>query len=141
MSAFRLQIDLCAKRSEARANLLRKKLRLFPDRKVPALRNHVVINELVIGPLRPTARGLVTLAREDAHGCRDGDVGGVVEVEFIFPIEPSRRFKSPGSAQRFLSVHAAIYINFNIQRHLTSRNTLRLLRGEAFQMWQAATAA
>jgi transposase-like protein len=52
-----------------------------------------------------------------------------------------QRFKSPGPAQRFLSVHAAVHNNFNIQRHLTSRNTLRVLRGEAFQAWQAATAA
>ena len=52
-----------------------------------------------------------------------------------------QRFKSPGSAQRFLSVHAAVYNNFNLQRHLTTRNTLRVLRGEAFQSWRAATAA
>src|SRR5580658_2307550 len=52
-----------------------------------------------------------------------------------------QRFKSPGSAQRFLAVHAAVQNTFNIQRHLVSRNTLRALRGEAFQNWQAATAA
>ena len=52
-----------------------------------------------------------------------------------------QRFKSPGSAQRFLSVHAAVHNNFNVQRHLTSRNTLRVLRGEAFETWRAATAA
>ena len=33
-----------------------------------------------------------------------------------------QRFKSPGSAQRFLSVHAAVHNTFNVQRHLTSRN-------------------
>ena len=52
-----------------------------------------------------------------------------------------QRFKSPGSAQRFLSTHAAVHNTFNVQRHLTSRNTLRFLRGEAFQTWRAATAA
>ena len=52
-----------------------------------------------------------------------------------------QRFKSPGSAQRFLSVHAAVQNTFNVQRHLVSRNTLRALRGEAFQNWRAATAA
>jgi transposase-like protein len=52
-----------------------------------------------------------------------------------------QRFKSPGSAQRFLSTHAAVHNTFTVQRHLTSRNTLRLLRGEAFQTWRVATAA
>ena len=51
-----------------------------------------------------------------------------------------QRFKSPGSAQRFLTVHAIVQNTFNVQRHLVSRNTLRVLRGEAFQNWQAATA-
>jgi transposase-like protein len=52
-----------------------------------------------------------------------------------------QRFKSPGSAQRFLSVHAAVYNTFNVQRHLTSRRTLRVLRDGAFRTWRAATAA
>ena len=34
------------------------------------------------------------------------------------------RFKSPGSAQRFLSVHAVVQNTFNVLRHLTSRRTL-----------------
>jgi transposase-like protein len=52
-----------------------------------------------------------------------------------------QRFKSPSSAQRFLSVHAAIHNTLNTQRHLTSRNALRILRGEAFDTWRNATAA
>ena len=52
-----------------------------------------------------------------------------------------QRFKSPGSAQRFLSVHAAVYNTFNVQRHLISRSTLREFRAEAMGNWNAATAA
>ncbi len=52
-----------------------------------------------------------------------------------------QRFKSPGSAQRFLSAQAAVHNTSNVQRHLTSRRTLRALRGEAFRTWRAATAA
>lgn len=52
-----------------------------------------------------------------------------------------QRFKSPGSAQRFLAAHAAVYNTFNIQRHLISRRTLRRFRASAMDQWQAATAA
>ena len=33
-----------------------------------------------------------------------------------------QRFKSAGSAQRFLSVHAAVHNTFNLQRHLVSQS-------------------
>ena len=50
-------------------------------------------------------------------------------------------FKSVQSAQRFASVHAAVYNTFNVQRHLTSRSTHRVLRAAALTTWkQAATA-
>ena len=52
-----------------------------------------------------------------------------------------QRFKSPGSAQRFLSVQAAVHNTFSVQRNLVSRNTLRIPRREALQNWRAATAA
>jgi putative transposase len=52
-----------------------------------------------------------------------------------------QRFKSVGSAQRFLSTHAAIYNIFNVQRHLISRITLRQSRAEAMNLWGAVTAA
>jgi transposase-like protein len=49
--------------------------------------------------------------------------------------QPTRRrerkmqgFKSAGSAQRFLSVHAAVHNTFNVQRHLTSARTHRVSR-------------
>jgi transposase-like protein len=47
-----------------------------------------------------------------------------------------QRFKSPGSAQRFLSIHAAIYNHFNLQRHLISRRHHRLFRIAANASWQ-----
>ena len=62
--------------------------------------------------------------------------------------QPTRRrerkmqgFKSTGSAQRFLSFHAATYNTFNIQRHLTSASTHRVFRASAMQTWREVTAA
>ena len=52
-----------------------------------------------------------------------------------------QRFKSPGSAQRFLSSHAAVHNTFDIQRHLVCRRSLRVLRAEARDQWHRATAA
>lgn len=51
-----------------------------------------------------------------------------------------QKFKSQGSAQRFLSSHAAVYNTFNIQPRLISRPTLRRFRAAAHQTWAAATA-
>ena len=52
-----------------------------------------------------------------------------------------QRFKSLGSAQRFLAKQAPVHNTFNLQRHLVSRRTLRSFRAEAVQAWQHATAA
>src|ERR1700738_172308 len=52
-----------------------------------------------------------------------------------------QRFKSAGSAQRFLSVHAAVHNTFYLQRHLISRSTLRIFRSEAAAQWRSATNA
>ena len=51
------------------------------------------------------------------------------------------RFKSPGSMQRFLSVHDAIYNQFNLQRHLISRRTLHQRRAEAWAEWRDIAAS
>src|SRR5262249_25309697 len=52
-----------------------------------------------------------------------------------------QRFKSVRSAQRFLSMHAAVHNTFNFQRHLISRSTLRTFRTKAAAEWEAAVAA
>ena len=49
-------------------------------------------------------------------------------------------FKSAASAQRSVSVHAAVYNTFNLQRHLVSRATLRCFRAAAHNAWNNATA-
>ena len=62
--------------------------------------------------------------------------------------QPTRRrerkmqgFKSAGSAQRFLSVYAATYNTFNVQRHLISAKTHRAFRASAMQTWREVAAA
>src|ERR1017187_479621 len=62
--------------------------------------------------------------------------------------QPTRRrerkmqgFKSVGTAQRFLSSHAATYNTFNVQRHLTSARTHRAFRASAMQTWREVVAA
>jgi transposase-like protein len=52
-----------------------------------------------------------------------------------------QRFKSPGSAQRFLNIHSAVYNTFTVQRHLLSRPTFKQLRTDAFNVWDIASAA
>lgn len=48
-----------------------------------------------------------------------------------------RRFKSLVQAQRFLSVHAAVYNLFNLGRHLISAIHYRLMRLRAFASWKS----
>src|SRR6266581_1133158 len=52
-----------------------------------------------------------------------------------------QRFKNSGSAQKFLSTHAAVYNTFNVQRHLTSAQSHRVLRTAAMRTWREAVAA
>jgi hypothetical protein len=51
------------------------------------------------------------------------------------------RPRATRSAQRFLSMHAAVHNTFNLQRHLVSRSTLRIFRAEAASEWRNAVAA
>ena len=52
-----------------------------------------------------------------------------------------QRFKSPKSAQRFLTIHAAVYNLFNVQRRLISRRKLRQFRTSAMTEWRSTTTA
>jgi transposase-like protein len=55
--------------------------------------------------------------------------------------QKQQRFKSPGSAQRFLSVQSATYNTFYVQRHLLSRPIFKQLRTDTLDTWALATAA
>ena len=52
-----------------------------------------------------------------------------------------RKFKSPGHAQRFLSVHGLVQNLFRVGRHLLQARHNRELRGRAFLTWDAVTYA
>ena len=52
-----------------------------------------------------------------------------------------QRFKSGGAAQKFFSTHAAVYNIFNVQRHLISAQTHRVLRAAAMTTWREVVAA
>jgi hypothetical protein len=56
-------------------------------------------------------------------------------------VRKMQRFKSARSAQRFLSMHAAVHNTFNLQRHLVSRSTLRIVRADAASEWRNAVVA
>ncbi|MBT3361903.1 MAG: IS6 family transposase, partial [Rhodospirillales bacterium] len=52
-----------------------------------------------------------------------------------------QKFKSPGSAQKFLNIQSATYNTFYFQRHLLTRTSFKLYRSEAFEVWECASTA
>jgi len=52
-----------------------------------------------------------------------------------------QRFKSAGSAQRFLSIHAAVQNAFYVQRHLLPRAIFKTFRAETFGVWRESCLA
>ena len=85
------------------------------------------------GPPRPLHSNCAALADQPDRG----------EVRFLGlaaagPVTLARckmqRFKSAGSAQRFLSLHAAVHNTFYLQRHLISRSTLRTFRSKRWRI-------
>src|SRR3954468_10874024 len=90
---------LVAERPEARAQLLREELRLFPSREMPALLELVVVDELRIGALCPALRCWTDLIRKDAHCNRDGDAFDTQIRELVLPVQTrpgKRRVRQPG---------------------------------------------
>ncbi len=50
-----------------------------------------------------------------------------------------RKFKSPGQAQRFLSVHGIVGNLFRVGRQKVRAESYRLLRSRSFEIWQQVT--
>jgi transposase-like protein len=48
------------------------------------------------------------------------------------------KFESIQQVQRSINVHAAVYISFNLERHLISARNYRLFRQRAFASWKSA---
>jgi len=52
-----------------------------------------------------------------------------------------QRFKSPGFAQRYLSIQSATCNTFYLQRHLIDRPAFELLRADEFVVWEDSAPA
>ena len=78
----------------------------------------------------------VTIAHE--RGLRQNNRAESSHVPVRRRERKMQRFRSAGSAQRFLSAHASVYNTFNIYRHLITSATKRRFRIEAFETWRAA---
>ena len=106
-------------------------------------RQGFVPKAVVTDRLRSYGAALGTLSLQHRH-----EMGGRRNNRAENSHQPVRRrerawigFKKPGTTQRFLSSHAAVYNCFNVQRHLISRRTLREFRASAFDQWRSAVAA
>ena len=87
------------------------------------LRSYVVaLRELIPGTIHNTARYANNRAELSHQPTRVRERG-------------MRRFKSRAQAQRFLTIHTAVYNLFNLGRHLVCAEHYRKLRTDAFGQW------
>lgn len=94
-----------------------------------------------LGSYRAALRSLGIVDRHRPGGMRENNRAENSHLPIRRRERKQQKFKSQGSAQRFLATHAAVYNTFNLQPHLISRPTLRIFRAAAHQAWAEATAA
>ena len=120
-----LDILVQSKRDKRAAKRLMRKL---------LWKNGMIPSSLVTDRLSSYGAALAELGLSKKH-VRGRRMNNRVESSHV-PIRRRERkaqgFRSPGSAQRFLSTHAAVYNTFNTCRHLVSANSNRELRTAAF---------
>lgn len=119
---------------DAALKLLRKLL------KNQGVRPEVIVTEK-LASYRAAARDLGLTDRHRPGGMREKNRAENSHLPIRRRPRKQQKFKSRGSAQKFLATHAAVYNVFNLQPHLIRRPTLRHLRAEAHRTWAAATAA
>ena len=109
------------------------------------LKNHGVHPETIttdkLASYRAALRKLGILDRHRPGGMHQNNRAENSHLPIRRRERKQQRFKSQGSAQRFLSAHGPIYNLFNTQQHLVSRPTLRIFRAKAFEGWDAVTIA
>ena len=109
------------------------------------LRNHGVHPETIttdkLSSYRAAARMLGLTDRHRPGGMRENNRAENSHLVIRRRERKQQKFKSQGSAQRFLSTHGPIYNTFNLQTHLIRRSTLRRFRAEAHAAWAEAAKA
>jgi transposase-like protein len=70
----------------------------------------------------------IGLSADHEQGARQNNRAEVSHQPLRRRERKMQRFKAPGSAQHFVSIYAATYNTFNLQRHLISRRTLHTFR-------------
>ena len=119
-----------ARRLRAALRLMRKLIRKY--RMVPST---FVTDRL---PSYAAAKAELPLPIAHERGLRQNNRAESSHVPVRRRERKMQRFRSAGSAQRFLSTHASVYNTFNICRHLITSATKRRFRAEAFEAWRAA---
>ena len=89
----------------------------------------------------PSAFRAIGLAAEHDRGLRANNRAENSHQPVRRRERKQQRFKSPGSAQRFLNIHSATYNTFYHQRHLLKRSMYKELRTTSFEVWQSASMA
>ena len=126
-----LDILVQARRDQRAAqSLMRKLLRKF------GMSPSSVITDCL--PSYAAALSELGLSKKHVQGRRKNNRVESSHVPIRRRERKAQGFRSPGSAQRFLSSHAAVYNTFNTCRHLISANSNRELRAAAFATWREA---
>lgn len=116
-----------------------KRVALRLMRKLPK-RQRMAPAELVTDRLRAygTVARELGLTAEHIQGKRKNNRAEGSHVPIRLRERKMQGFRSPGSAQRFLSAHAAVANTFSTCRHLISATTHRQFRAEASATWREA---